>query len=145
MTDQQRQDGLVYVAIVMTTVSSKSSTRSMIPNQEMFPLTAHPALVVLTRCVVRFILIRNPGRDDYSILVALTFTIGYMLEILILKANHTGFPSSTITMDMAVRQLKTTLAIEATYYMIVGAIKASIVDLYLRFGMSPQFPDLNDW
>lgn len=58
-----------------------------------------------------------------------------MLEILILKANHTGFPSSTITMDMAVRQLKTTLAVEATYYMIVGAIKASIVDLYLRFGM----------
>ncbi|KAJ4415021.1 hypothetical protein N0V82_007603 [Gnomoniopsis sp. IMI 355080] len=118
MTDQQRQDGLVYVAIVMTTVST---------------------LAVLTRCIVRFILIRNPGRDDYSILIALTFTIGYMLEILILKANHTGFPSSTITMDMAVKQLKTTLAIEATYYMIVGAIKASIVDLYLRFAVTERF------
>lgn len=79
-------------------------------------------------------MIRNPGRDDYSILIALTFTIGYMLEILVLKANHLGFPSSTITMANAVIQLKVSLAVEATYYMIVGAIKASIVDLYLRFG-----------
>lgn len=76
--------------------------------------------------------------DDYSILVALTFTIGYMLEILVLKANHMGFPSSTITEEMAVTQLKVTLAVEATYYMIVGAIKASIVYLYLRFGMFSQ-------
>lgn len=69
-----------------------------------------------------------------------------MLEILVLKANHLGFPGSTITMENAVIQLKITLAVEATYYMIVGAIKASIVDLYLRFGTSlftpPPFPTL---
>lgn len=106
------------------------------PFQGDIRLTKYLALAVLIRCIVRFILIRNPGRDDYSILVALTFTIGYMLEILVLKANHLGFPGSTITMENAVIQLKVTLAVEATYYMIVGAIKASIVDLYLRFGTS---------
>lgn len=58
-----------------------------------------------------------------------------MLEILLLRANHLGFPSSTITPDTAVRQLKLSLAVEATYYMIVGSIKSSIIYLYLRFGM----------
>lgn len=73
--------------------------------------------------------------DDYSILIALIFTIGYMLEILLLKENGVGFPSATLTADMTVRTLKITLAIEATYYMIVGTIKVSIIYLYLRFGM----------
>lgn len=45
-------------------------------------------------------------------------------------------------MENAVVQLKVTLAVEATYYMIVGAIKASIVDLYLRFGTSLSTPPL---
>lgn len=72
--------------------------------------------------------------DDYTIIVALFFTIGYVFEILISKANHIGFPQSTLTTDMVLTLLKTTLAIEATYYMIVGSIKTSIVYLYLRFG-----------
>lgn len=77
--------------------------------------------------------------DDYTIIVALLFTIGYMFEILISKANHIGFPSSTLSVDMMLTLLKTTLAIEATYYMIVGSIKTSIIYLYLRFGRRSEY------
>lgn len=72
--------------------------------------------------------------DDYTIIVALVFTIGYMLEILLNKEAHIGFPASTLTAGMKIKQLQLTLAIEATYYMIVGSIKTSIIYLYLRFG-----------
>lgn len=73
--------------------------------------------------------------DDYTIIVALIFTIGYMLEVLLNKESRIGFPASTLTAGMMTRQLQLTLAIEATYYMIVGFIKTSIIYLYLRFGM----------
>lgn len=72
--------------------------------------------------------------DDYTIIVALVFTIGYMLEILLNKEAHVGFPASTLTPGMKIRQMQLALAIETTYYIIVGSIKASIVYLYLRFG-----------
>lgn len=80
--------------------------------------------------------------DDYTILAALFFVIGYMLEILLLKENGIGFPSATLTTEMAVKSLKITLAIEATYYMIVGSIKVSIIYLYLRFGTFLRRPTI---
>lgn len=91
-------------------------------------------LAVLMRIILRFFVIRNPGMDDYTIVIATFFTVGYMLEILLQKENKIGFPGSTLTMDQMVNQLKVTLAIEATYYLIVGFIKMSIIYLYLRFG-----------
>lgn len=92
------------------------------------------ALAVLLRSVVRFVMIRNPGMDDYTIIMALFFTIGYMLEIVLEKVYNIGFPASTLTTEMMLMQLKLTLSIEVTYYLIVGSIKVSIIYLYLRFG-----------
>lgn len=87
--------------------------------------------------------------DDYTIIAALFFTIGYMLEILLEKANNIGFPASALTADMMLMQMKLTLTIEVTYYLIVGFIKVSIIYLYLRFGMlswlDPQASGTDFW
>lgn len=93
------------------------------------------AFVVAVRSLIRFVIVRKPGYDEYTIIVALFFTIGYMIEILILRANHVGFPASTLTTNNMLELLQTTLAVEVTYYLIVGFIKTSILCMYLRFGM----------
>lgn len=78
--------------------------------------------------------------DDYTIVVAVFLTIGYMLEIFLEKENRIGFPALTLTTDQMVNQLKVTLSIEVTYYCIVGFIKMSILYLYLRFGELRPIP-----
>lgn len=94
------------------------------------------------RSLIRFVIVRKPGYDEYTILVALFFTVGYMIEILILRANHVGFPASTLTTDNMLGILQTTLAVEVTYYLIVGFIKTSILCMYLRFGtLKPSAPE----
>ncbi|POS71273.1 integral membrane protein [Diaporthe helianthi] len=117
-TDQQRQDSLVILSIILTTLS---------------------VFIVAARSLIRFVIIRKPGWDEYTILMALFFTIGYMVEILILRANHVGFPASTLTTDNMLHILQTTLAIEVTYYLIIGFIKTSILCMYLRFAVSEIF------
>jgi hypothetical protein len=93
------------------------------------------AFIVALRLLVRFVIVRKPGYDEYTIIVALFFAIGYMIEILVLRANHVGFPASTLTTDNMLGILQTTLAIEVNYYLIVAFIKTSIICMYLRFGM----------
>lgn len=93
------------------------------------------AFVVLLRTLVRSLIIRRPSYDDYLMLLALVFTIGYMVEILIGRANHVGFPASLLTVENKVKLLKDALAIEVTYWIILGFIKISILCMYLRFGM----------
>lgn len=99
------------------------------------------AFVVAVRSLIRFVIVRKPGYDEYTILVALFFTVGYMIEILILRADHVGFPASTLTTENMLGILQTTLAVEVTYYLIVGFIKTSILCMYLRFGtLKPSAP-----
>lgn len=78
------------------------------------------AFAVLARSIVRFIVIRNPGMDDYTILGALLFAIGYLLEILIAKSHGVGFPAETLSINDMLVVIQITLAIEATYYLIGG-------------------------
>lgn len=101
------------------------------------------AFIVAVRSLIRFVIVRKPGYDEYTIIVALFFTIGYMIELLILRGNHVGFPASTLTMDNMLGILQTTLAIEITYYLIIGFIKTSILCTYLRFGKLNRFLDPN--
>jgi len=88
------------------------------------------------RCISRFILIRNPGWDDYFIIGALLMTIGYLIDIFIARDHGLGLPMNTLTLDNMVMFLKVTLAIQVMYYANVFCIKTSIVLTYLRFGMS---------
>lgn len=87
------------------------------------------------RSFIRYFIIRKPSYDDYSIILALVFNIGYMSEVLVAKANHIGFPAPLLTAENMVSLLKDALAIEVTYWIILGFIKISILCTYLRFGM----------
>lgn len=49
------------------------------------------------RTFIRVILIRNSGWDDYTILGALLFNVGYLAEIIVGKHNHIGFPMGTLS------------------------------------------------
>lgn len=146
-TDQQRQDSLIVLSIVLTTLSSKANPQvsHVIRRwQSLRMLTFRvPAFIVAVRSLIRFVIVRKPGYDEYTIIVALFFTIGYMIELLILRGNHVGFPASTLTIDNMLGILQTTLAIEVTYYLIIGFIKTSILCTYLRFGMLNRFLDPN--
>lgn len=66
----------------------------------------HAVIVVGLRTFIRFVLIRNSGWDDYTILVALLFTIGYLAEIMLIKNESLGFPMGTLTLDNMTNILK---------------------------------------
>lgn len=93
-------------------------------------------MVVIARTFVRAVLIRKPGLDDYSMVIGMVFTLAYLAEIFVGKANHIGFPSKDLSLDNMTNLLKNTLAIQVTYYVCISAIKISILCMYLRFGMS---------
>ncbi|KAK4040275.1 hypothetical protein C8A01DRAFT_15817 [Parachaetomium inaequale] len=116
--DKKRQDGLIITTVVMASVA---------------------AIFVLGRCVSRFILIRNPGADDFLMVGAMLLTIGYVVNLFILRDNNLGFPITTLSLDNMVVFMKVTLAIQAMYYANVFCIKTSIVLTYLRFAVSRTF------
>ncbi|KAK6073782.1 integral membrane protein [Seiridium cupressi] len=71
--------------------------------------------------------------------MALVFTITYVVCLLVARANHIGFPMTTLTTDNMSALLKTIFAIEVIYYTIVFAVKSSILFMYLRFAISKRF------
>ncbi|KAK4113422.1 hypothetical protein N656DRAFT_616998 [Canariomyces notabilis] len=116
--DKKRQDELIITSVVMTAMA---------------------ALFVLGRCISRFILIHNPGPDDYLMICSLLLTVGYVVNLFLLRANNIGFPMSTFTPDNMVNFMKITLAIQVMYYANVFCIKISILLTYLRFAVSKTF------
>ncbi|KUI53466.1 hypothetical protein VP1G_00890 [Cytospora mali] len=115
---QERQNSLVVLSIVLTTIAT---------------------FTVLVRFIIRFFMIHCPSYDDYAILVAVVFSIGYMVEILVAKENHIGFPASSLTLDNMFNLLKDALAIEVTYNITIGFVKVSILCMYLRFALAVVF------
>jgi hypothetical protein len=57
-----------------------------------------------------------------------------MVEVLLGRDNGMGFPMGTLSMENMINLMKITLAIQATYYIAIAAIKISILLMYLRFG-----------
>ncbi|OLN97091.1 hypothetical protein CCHL11_02148 [Colletotrichum chlorophyti] len=117
-SDQERQNSLIIVTCFFTAVST---------------------MVVVARTFVRTVLIRKPGLDDYSMIFAMAFALGYLAEVFVGKANHIGFPSRNLSNDNMINLLKNTLAIQVTYYVCVSTIKISILCMYLRFAVSKTF------
>ena len=64
------------------------------------------------------------------------FSCGYFAEIIILKYNGAGHVMTSLTVNNMLNIIKTTLAIQCTYYACVNCIKFSILLMYLRFGTS---------
>ncbi|KAK0702366.1 integral membrane protein, partial [Lasiosphaeris hirsuta] len=129
---QHRQDGLIITAVVMTVVA---------------------ATFVIMRSTSRFIVIRNPGLDDFFMIAAMAspmftaiphrmLTICYVIMLFILRTNHIGFPKATLNPGNMVAFIKTTLAIQVMYYTNIFCIKTSILLTYVRFAVSKTFRNL---
>ncbi|KAK7728889.1 hypothetical protein SLS53_009352 [Cytospora paraplurivora] len=132
-TDQARQDSLVIVSTVLTSISSKGAPAFLTRSGGN---RYYIALVVIARSILRFFVIMRASYDDYTILVAQIFNIGCMVEVLVARANHIGFPAATLTINNMLSLLKVALALEVTYHIIVGFVKISILCLYLRFAIA---------
>src|SRR4051812_24250888 len=77
--DQRRLKELLITSCVLTTLSF---------------------IVVVLRCVSRFVLIRNPKADDYFIMGGMVLTIAYITDLFIAGYEHyIGFPAYMITLD----------------------------------------------
>ncbi|KAF2795116.1 hypothetical protein K505DRAFT_407146 [Melanomma pulvis-pyrius CBS 109.77] len=96
-------------------------------------------IIVGMRIFARTIIVRNFGTDDWMMLAALLFTVGYIIAIWILRANGMGFSGATLSLDEMTNLVKTTLAIEIMYYILIFCIKASILFFYLRIAAEKKF------
>jgi hypothetical protein len=94
-------------------------------------------IIVSLRTYTRAIILRNVGKDDYAMLAALVFTLGYLATIFVLRENGMGFRGKEVSFVEATTTLKASYAIEILYYLCVNAIKISIVFFYLRIGKHP--------
>lgn len=106
-------------------------------------LTSISFIVVVSRCVIRFLLIFKPGMDDYMMLAALLFTIAYQATIYVLEV-YGGMGMSIATLSFAEMTvfLKGTFAVEIFYYTIVFCVKSSIIFMYQRFAIWATFKKL---
>jgi hypothetical protein len=104
-------------------------------------LTYYAVIIVGLRIFTRAFILHNMGKDDYAMVAALIFTLGYLATIFVLRANGMGFRGREVTFHQATTTLQVTYAIEIIYYLCVNAIKISIVFFYLRIGkLHPSKP-----
>lgn len=90
---------------------------------------------VVLRLFIRFFVVKKPQWDDYTILLAIVLTLGYMAELVIGGAKGMGTPFRSLTISEMVTFMKVVFSIEVTYYILVNLVKISILLAYLRFGM----------
>lgn len=90
---------------------------------------------MLLRLLIRIFVVKKPQWDDYTILMAVIVTFGYMAELLVSGTKGMGTPSHSLTISEMVAFMKVIFSIEVTYYVIVNIVKISILLAYLRFGM----------
>ncbi|KAI1361837.1 hypothetical protein F5Y08DRAFT_313555 [Xylaria arbuscula] len=106
-------------------------------------LTSLSFIIVVSRCIIRFLMIFKPGMDDYMIVGALIFTIGYQATIYVIKIHGgMGMPITTLSFNEMATFLKGTFAIELIYYTIVFCVKSSIIFMYHRFAIWATFKKL---
>ncbi|KAI2466044.1 hypothetical protein F4781DRAFT_445483 [Annulohypoxylon bovei var. microspora] len=102
-------------------------------------LTCISAILIIIRVWIRFFALKKAGTDDYMAIGALLFTIGYLAVLYLGKTNGMGSPMGTLTYEEMETLLKITFAIEILYYLVITCVKASIVFMYDRFGVSTAF------
>ncbi|KAL1796564.1 hypothetical protein ACET3X_005104 [Alternaria dauci] len=102
-------------------------------------LTILSIICVALRLYTRTLIVRNIGKDDYAMVFALLFTVAYLVAIFILRDNGMGFSGKVLELRQMLNQIQATLAIEIVYYLIINAIKISILFFYLRIAVEKRF------
>ncbi|KAH7408700.1 hypothetical protein DE146DRAFT_386445 [Phaeosphaeria sp. MPI-PUGE-AT-0046c] len=106
-------------------------------------LTTLSIIVVGLRTYTRAIIVRNFGLDDYAMLASLLFAIGYLIAIIVLRDNGLGFSGQVLSPEHMVNQVRTTLAIQVIYYILINTIKISILFFYLRIAAGKRLEILS--
>ncbi|KAG9189447.1 hypothetical protein G6011_06315 [Alternaria panax] len=102
-------------------------------------LTILSIICVALRLYTRIFIVQNAGKDDYAMVFALLFTVAYLVAIFILRDNGMGFSGKVLELEQMLHQIQATLAIEIVYYLIINAIKISILFFYLRIAAQKRF------
>ncbi|KAF1830883.1 hypothetical protein BDW02DRAFT_633260 [Decorospora gaudefroyi] len=105
-------------------------------------LTILSAIIVALRLYTRIFIVQNTGKDDIAMVVALLLTIAYLIVIFVCRNNGMGLSGTVLTLDQMTTQIKATLAIEILYYVLITAIKVSIMFFYLRIAVIKRFEQL---
>ncbi|CAI6337296.1 unnamed protein product [Periconia digitata] len=96
-------------------------------------------LIVALRLYTRSVYLRKPGTDDYAMVAALIFTIGYLACIWVIRFAGMGLSGTVLSVRQMEDQLKAVVAIEVIYYLSVFLIKLSICFCYLRIAAVKSF------
>ncbi|OCK74500.1 hypothetical protein K432DRAFT_409804 [Lepidopterella palustris CBS 459.81] len=96
-------------------------------------------IAIILRIFSRYFIVRNPGKDDWSMVVAWVISLGYYTETLVDWKLGLGMRSTMLRLEDMIAIMKSSLAIELTYYVAVYFIKSSIILLYLRFATQKRF------
>ncbi|CAN9298846.1 unnamed protein product [Alternaria alternata] len=102
-------------------------------------LTILSIICVALRLYTRTFIVQHTGKDDYAMVFALLFTVAYLVAIFILRDNGMGFSGEVLELQQMLNQIQATLAIEIVYYLIINAIKISILFFYLRIAVEKRF------
>ncbi|KAJ4363433.1 hypothetical protein N0V83_009726 [Neocucurbitaria cava] len=105
-------------------------------------LTSLSIVIVALRVYTRAFIVRNIGKDDAAMLLALLLTIGYLAVIFVCRDNGLGYSGRVLTPEQMVNQIRGTLAIEVMYYFLINSIKISILFFYLRIAAQKHFEHL---
>ncbi|KAF2732097.1 hypothetical protein EJ04DRAFT_408856, partial [Polyplosphaeria fusca] len=98
--------------------------------------TVLSVIIVALRLYTRSFIVHNVGRDDIMMVLALIFTLGYLAAIYVARDNGMGFSGASLALVEMQNLIKVTLAIEIIYYILVFAIKVSILFVYLRLAVN---------
>ncbi|KAI1093871.1 hypothetical protein F5B19DRAFT_490911 [Rostrohypoxylon terebratum] len=102
-------------------------------------LTGISFILIVIRIWVRFFALKKSGLDDYMVIAALIFTIGYVVTVFIANDNRVGHPIELLTFEEMTSLLKLAWSIEIIYSLIMTCVKSSIIFMYDRFAISHTF------
>ncbi|MCJ1465700.1 hypothetical protein MMC07_004319 [Pseudocyphellaria aurata] len=105
---------------------------------------ASAAIVVILRLISRYLVLKNPGWDDYMIIVAMI--LGIIQTGLTLSCIPNGAAMHAWDIGPSVNvayTLKSSYAVQILYPLVVTAIKSSILFLYLRLFPRGHFQSHN--
>ncbi|KAF2033593.1 hypothetical protein EK21DRAFT_58065 [Setomelanomma holmii] len=120
-------------------MSSDGQARQDLVTGVSIALTVISAIIVSLRVYTRSLIVRNLGKDDISMVIALVFTFGYLAALLVLRQNGMGYSGKYLTFNQMVTTIKVILVVEIIYYLCVNAIKISILFFYLRLAVERTF------
>ncbi|KAF2111991.1 hypothetical protein BDV96DRAFT_498286 [Lophiotrema nucula] len=120
--EQSRQNAMLGISIALTVIAM---------------------ICVAMRIYTRAYIVRNIGLEDWTMMLAATFTMILLLQLIVsAKKFKMGFSGYALTSEEMIGSVQLGLAIIVVYKMCVTLIKISILFIYLRIAVTKRFERL---